>query len=77
MITSMQQAIKVQMRRRERGMKGRAKAVRRFIQREYNVPSIDVMSSKITPQQRYALEGIFEGCRSWEETHGNERAQRR
>lgn len=46
MITSAQQAVAVQTRRRQAGKKGRAKAVRRWFQRTYGC-AIDVHGGEI------------------------------
>lgn len=67
MITSEEQAIRIQTARRQAGLKGRSKAVRRWFKRTHGRA---VEGNEQAPQPlRIALDGNFEGCRSFEETH--------
>lgn len=87
MITTAEQAVLVQARRRAAGLKGRSKAVRRWFKREYgqaveahgHLPEVIVRFGKPHPETgargaqkiglRDALDGDFEGCRSFSEVH--------
>lgn len=70
MITSFEQASKVQARRRASGKKGRAKAVRRWFKREYG-RAVEAHASRTLPVGLPdALAGDFAGCRRFDEVHG-------
>jgi len=68
MITNVLHAIQVQTRRREAGLKGRSKAVRRWAKRVSGA-SLDSHLSFTTPSEREGLRGDFIGCRPHDETH--------
>jgi hypothetical protein len=79
MITSAQQAVDVQTSRRRKGLKGRSKAVRRWFKREHGraieahgkLPEVKIPFGQgtIEVNLRDALDGDFDGCRSWTEAH--------
>lgn len=69
MITSYSQAVAVQTRRRKAGLKGVAKAVRRWFTREYGLPALACHGGIEALGVREALVDNFDGCRSFEETY--------
>lgn len=67
MIKTFYQAAEVQARRRALGKKGRSKAVRRWVKREYG--SAVEANSFISDEVRLALRGNFDGCRRFDEVY--------
>jgi hypothetical protein len=61
-------AVRVQTRRREAGKKGRSKAVRRWVKREFGM-GVDACPGIVGGVLRDALKGDFTRCRSFQETH--------
>lgn len=71
MITSAQQAIDVQTRRRQAGKKGRAKAVRRWFKRQgwVAVEAYGGHPPGLPMDWRKQLSGDFSECRRFDEVH--------
>jgi hypothetical protein len=70
MITTWEQAVAVQTRRRDSGKKGRSKAVRRWFKRTGNALSIEIHDGAIDNRDfHYQLRGDFTGCRRFDEVH--------
>lgn len=82
MIDSVEQAIRVQTRRRNAGLKGRSKAVRRWFKRQ-GWRAIEAYSGHppgLPMHWREQLGGDFSGCRGFSEVHDPQiinRAERR